>query len=393
MILRHIQKIRYRLRQSTHQICSDHEHLQATVDWIIRAHDQSGYENDKVTGLSKGFDLLTQKWLNRDPLPSVSVIPILLKFADLREDQELFNRALSLGMWLINNQNDDGSTGCDSSGRLKHTALAVLGWTALYEQAGEPVFLDSALRAGKWLAEDLKKDGPAGEKVVAHCLMAARSVLHAGKLGDEPTMQVAGAAVFEEVVEKMARADLFSLMGIRKAESIDTHNLIDFMRTLLESSVLLKDEIAQKSLRIVKDLSESVLKGYELNKSGPTADPKSLAASLNSRWRPAAAYSDNGASAKMAMLWLRCFECFHNPCYLNGALKIIDQVKSNQDLLSPQLPVKGAVAATQPIYAGSQSYSLSVCSGASFVGALNMKMEIMRRLDNREYRSDFIKSL
>ena len=123
------------------------------IDWLCLTHDVTGRR-----GSSKGFSLL-HGWLPAYPETTGYVIGTLLEHAERSGDDSFVERAREMGDWEIEVQNPDGGV---MEGALRtppgrsivfNTGMVIFGWLDLHERFGTELFLDAAVRAGRWLEE------------------------------------------------------------------------------------------------------------------------------------------------------------------------------------------------------------------------------------------------
>src|SRR2546426_251124 len=144
---------------------SHEPHLVAAIDWLVRAHDATADD-----GISRGFSLVWNRyfagrgWQPSYPETTGYIIPTLLGAACRLDETDLRDRALRAARWEIEVQLPSGAVrggviGEPASPAVFNTGQVVLGWLAAFEETGQGVFADAALRAGRYLVALLESDG------------------------------------------------------------------------------------------------------------------------------------------------------------------------------------------------------------------------------------------
>jgi len=133
-------------------------HLQAAVDWLVRAHD-AGDDRGVAYGAAIGGDFQPSY-----PETTGYIIPTFLRLAEHYRIQSYRTRAIEMGDWEIAVQLPSGAVmggkvNTRPTPALFNTGQVLLGWSALYRETGEPRFLDAARRASAWMIEMQDPDG------------------------------------------------------------------------------------------------------------------------------------------------------------------------------------------------------------------------------------------
>jgi hypothetical protein len=133
-------------------------HLAEAVEWLKRAQDAG---TDR--GVSYGVDF-GGTWLPSYPETTGYIIPTFLRLADLYGDASLVRRAVEMGRWESAIQMECGAVmggraDAPPTPAIFNTGMVLLGWSALYERTGDPVFLTSLRRASAWLLETQEPNG------------------------------------------------------------------------------------------------------------------------------------------------------------------------------------------------------------------------------------------
>src|SRR5262245_19685981 len=125
-------------------------HLREAVDWLVRAQDAGS-----DPGISWGVNF-GGPFLDSYPETTGYIIPTFLKLADHFRDDVFRRRAVAMGEWESQVQMESGAVmggrvNANPTPAVFNTGMVLLGWSALYEREGNPVFRASLRRASEWL--------------------------------------------------------------------------------------------------------------------------------------------------------------------------------------------------------------------------------------------------
>ncbi|MGC9669683.1 hypothetical protein ACNTMW_24430 [Planosporangium sp. 12N6] len=127
------------------------------LSWVEKAHDATGRR-----GISAGYDL-RHGWQPPYPETSGYLVPTMLRAGRVLDRPALTERAREVGDWLLELQSPGGAfpggMGVDGPPVVFDVGQIMLGLLALEAATGEPAFLHSAERAGRWLLTQQRPDG------------------------------------------------------------------------------------------------------------------------------------------------------------------------------------------------------------------------------------------
>jgi hypothetical protein len=133
------------------------EALAKAVDWLIAAQKAN-------SDGGMGSYHLIYKWSSSYPETTGYIIPSLLAFHEKHHHPEALEAALEAAEFLLKIQKPSGGWqgGRVSENRPEivfNTGQVIRGMIAAYQQSGESKYLDSAVRAGRWLASVVHPEG------------------------------------------------------------------------------------------------------------------------------------------------------------------------------------------------------------------------------------------
>jgi hypothetical protein len=106
-----------------------------------------------------------------------------------------------------------------------------------------------------------------------------------------------------------------------------------------------------------------------------------LPARLDSDWRSQANYSCLTGNAQLALVWLNLYRRDGDPRYLNGALKLLDQVKSTQSLTSRRPGIRGGIPGSYPCWGGYCPLAFPNWAAKFFADAIIVQERVMRDVE------------
>ncbi|HKK13318.1 MAG TPA: hypothetical protein VKA14_01520, partial [Gammaproteobacteria bacterium] len=255
--------IRYRLWRPRHlgliaaditgvarQPAGEHRvHVQALVDWLCRAQDVREGCPD-AGGVSAGWSF-EDGWLPSYPETSGYIVETLLAAADVLARDDLRARALRIIDWELSIQNADGSFPGHfgepgSRPVIFNTGQIIHGMVAGFVDRGRGDCLESAVKAGHWMARCQDPDGCWQRNVhndVPHTYntRAAWGLLRAGLLSGEDSLQRAGERNLRWALTRQTPSGWFAANAFREGHTPFTHTIAYAIRGLLEGGALLED--------------------------------------------------------------------------------------------------------------------------------------------------------
>jgi hypothetical protein len=363
---------------------ADSDHLEATIAWLCRSQDVVG-----GSGSSAGYFFETG-WGPPYPETTGYIIPTLLRYADRCGDSSYVDRARSMGDWEIDIQLPSGAVrggrGINDYPIVFNTGQVMLGWCSLYRVTQEDRFLTAAVDAANWLLTVQDADG----KWRRHSFMDAPHAYHtrvAWALLE--TYQLAGEDRYRHAAESnikwalsfSGRHGWLEYMGFTPDEAPLTHTIAYTLRGLLESARFLPDVTATEAKDLVLAAAHKTLRVYELRKRVPEDEPAFFPGAFAQDWRPARSPSCLVGNAQMAIIWLKVYQLTQDARFLNGALKMLDQVKQTQDLSSGNAGIHGGVAGSYPVWGPYLRLAYPNWAAKFFADALMLQEALMEPLE------------
>lgn len=339
-------------------------HAKAALGWVRRAYTASG-----DGGISKGYDLLRNRWAPSYPETTGYTIPTLLNAAACFNRPDLSELALSIADYLLARYERDRGIvhwegGPDARPVVFDTGQVLFGWLAAYESSGEARYLDTAAQVGSWLAE--VQDGSGAwlrfqhldtPKVIDTRVAWALLVLHR-HTGDPRHLQAARRNL-EWALSQQTGDGWFRHCAFTPQEDPFTHTLAYTAEGLWESGLLLDEP---RFIRAARKTADALLARQRADGS--------LHSTYAAGWRATSRSSCLTGNCQTARLWLCLYRQTGHPPYYRAAEKAIAFVAGTQRLHTSDPNVRGAIAGSYPIFGRYERFKYPNWAAKFFIDAL-----------------------
>jgi len=331
----------------------DEEHLAATVDWLEEAcHHGRG-------GVISHYRPVPGRWLAPFPETTGYIIPTLFDHAAFSGEERFRERALQLTDWLVSVQLPDG--GCmqgnfsghaRTGGIVFNTGQNLLGFLRAYGESGNAAYLEAARRAGRFLVDSAGEDGVwnrhllRGLKHTINTRSAWALMLLDRETPDAAFRRVAAANLAWTLAQQQDNG-WFRHGSSRPGGWPNTHFLAYTCEGLLEA-YRLSGEATYRAA--AEKTALRMLRLFETRGR--------LTAYWDDRWRPAGKFIGGRrhdmlcltGCVQIARVWMQLFEENKDIRFLNSAFRMIDYIKTLQDVDTPDRRIRGAVKGSFPLY-------------------------------------------
>ncbi|HEX8725046.1 MAG TPA: hypothetical protein VF737_06640 [Gemmatimonadaceae bacterium] len=367
-------------RELRHEHAGGHEpadthrpHLEAASEWLARAQDvtQSG-------GIARGYSITwnpyfrLRGWEPDYPETTGYIIPTLYMIADHLDRPEFADRAEHAAHWECDVQLRDGGVRAGVMGQPPlpsafNTGQVIFGWLAAFERTGEQRFVESAMRAGKFLAERIDDDGIwrrdtsylAHEDATLYNTRTAWALAELGKRFGVPAFIDAARQAF------LAAANLQHADGwIPNCCMLDPerpllHALVYTIRGLLEGGWLLGDD------RLIRP---AVVAATAIRDRMRTDGW--LAGRWSEGWEPAADFSCLTGTAQIANVWMRLAQMTGDRGWLEPAHRALRFLETTQNRTSTNAGLRGGIKGSSPLNGEYGQYEVLSWATKFFVDAV-----------------------
>jgi hypothetical protein len=330
---------------ANNQIC-----LEAAVDWLLRA--QSATSDN---GVSLGYFPLSeyQGWMPSYPETTGYIITSLLLYAEKNAAESIKQAAIAMADWEIKVQMPSGAvqggTVCSAKQQTAaafNTGMVIDGWISAFEQTQQQKYLDAAVKAASFLAQDMGDQGffkTNGEfvrdnEVKTYTCLCAWGMYRTGKAAHQPALMKAAVNAIESALQQRNEKGWFRNNCLTHSTKPLTHTIGYVLQGILEVGILAgrSDFVAAFKHSLSGALSS-------MDESGR------LAGRLDDNWHPKASYVCLTGSAQLAILCFRLAEHNGDQTFVTQGHKLTGFVKATQVLCCENNGIKGAIAGSYPI--------------------------------------------
>ena len=370
---------------------SDEIHLQKTIQWLEHAA-----ENGKG-GVSSHFSLI-KGWLNPFPETTGYIIPTLFNYAEFSGNLKYSELAVKLTHWLCSVQLDNGACmqGAYNEKKEKGTPIIfntgqnILGFVRAYNETKDEKFLYSAKKAGDFLIASTDSIGVWDKNLhrgIKHTINVRCSwaLLQLDQVIPNPEYVNVAEANLDWAIQQQTDNGWFHHGTSRYGGLPNTHFLAYTCEGLLESY---KINMKQKYIDACIKTAYKMLKIFETRKM--------LYAFWDDQWKNHGKYFRNSkgeficltGNIQIAGVWMQLFQETNDFRYLNSAFKMIDYVKTLQNIDSEKEGICGGIKGSFPVYGSYSTLMYPNWAAKYFADSLMLKCQL-----KKEVETNFLKAL
>jgi len=350
---------------------ADLHHLRAAIDWLCRAQDVRNQEPDSG-GVSAGWSF-EDGWLPSYPETSGYIVETFIAAARVLARPELVDRAHRIVDWELSIQLPDGAFPGHfgepgSQPVIFNTGQIMHGMLAGYRELGRAECLESAVRAGHWLARHQDADGcwrKFEHNGVPHTYntRGTWALLVTALIAGDAQLKDAAVRNLEWALAQQRPSGWFANNAFTPEREPFTHTIAYAIRGFLECGVLLGSEryvdAATKAARALAKVQRG--DGW-------------LAGTYGENWIAGASYCCLTGVAQMSINWTRIAEQPGAGELRMHARRAIAFVKGRQRLDDPDPIVRGAIAGSVPIWGRYSMFEFPNWAAKFFADALMMDL-------------------
>ena len=326
---------------------SDIDHLGAAIGWLCRAQDVRNGEADSG-GVSAGWSF-EDGWLPSYPETSGYIVETFIAAAKILDRPALIDRAHRIIDWELSLQHPDGAFPGHfgepgSEPVIFNTGQIMHGMLAGHLQLGRTECLESAVRAGRWLARHQDADGcwrTFEHHGVPHTYntRGTWALLATAIVAGEAQLKDAAIRNLEWALSQQRSSGWFANNAFTPDREPFTHTIAYAIRGFLECGVLLGSQryvdAALKAARAV---------------AGVQRPDGWLAGTYGENWVAGASYCCLTGVAQMSLNWTRLAQEAGKTEMRDNARRAIAFVKGHQRIDDPDPIARGAIAGSAPIW-------------------------------------------
>jgi len=318
------------------------------IAWLCRAQDNSITHDG---GVARHFSLITG-WGSSYPETTGYIIPTMLEYAKMKNDQSIRQGAKRMLDWLVSIQFKDGGF---QGGMIDqkpvvpvtfNTGQILLGLASGVRELGDEYY-EPMCRAASWLVEMQDPDGcwrnhptpfaKSGEK--SYETHVAWGLFEAARIEPDKGYADAALANIRWALKSQHENGWFDKCCLVNASQPLTHTLGYVLRGILEAYCFTDDP----------DLLRSCIKTADGLLGALRSKDGFLPGRINNKWQGAVPWACLTGSAQIAHCWLMLYQYTKDERYLNAARKANKHVRRTIKIDGPP-ETKGAVKGSFPVY-------------------------------------------
>lgn len=359
----------------------DAEHLRETIAWLVRAsaHGEGG--------VSSHYSLLDGRWLPPFPETTGYIIPTLFDYSTRGGDASHARLAVSLCDWLAEVQLESGACMQGNYDRRKgpnkpiifNTGQNLFGFLRTFAETGNEKYLACARRAGDFLVQCVDERG-IWNRALHHNIPHTYNSRTCWPLlelhrvtGDDRYARIAHANL-QWVLEQQQPNGWFRQANFKPGELPNTHGIAYTLRGLVESYA---ESGREEYLAAARKTADRFLQLFD--------ERRYLYVFWDSEWRNHGKYVKNMSGRhvcvtgviQLSLVWMRLRQLTSEPGYGAAAFRMIDFVKTLQDIDSSHEGVRGGIPGAFPIFGSYASLKFPNWAAKFWAEALMLKQELI----------------
>ncbi|MBK8011034.1 MAG: terpene cyclase/mutase family protein [Deltaproteobacteria bacterium] len=339
----------------------NHIHLEAAIEWLIRAQDIRNGEVD-AGGVSAGWTF-ADGWLPSYPETSGYIVETWLAAARVLNRETLRLRARRILDWELSIQCESGAfpghfgeSGSEpvifNTGQIMHGLIAghleFGGPSSMPSPSSSPssssTYLEAAHRAGQWMLEKQDPDGcwrRSTHNNIPHTYntRAAWALLRTGILTGDTALIDGCRLALSWAEGQVTTSGWFRSNGFRSGDNPFTHTIAYAMRGFLEAGILLGQE---KYIEIARVAANALVEAQR--------EDGFLAGEFGGGWRPQGDYCCLTGLAQTALVWRRLDQIGVEGRWSSAVERALRFLKRNHAVSGTGGPEDGSLAGSVPLW-------------------------------------------
>jgi len=328
-------------------IFNHNKHLTSTIDWLCRAQDIRN-DCEDVGGVSAGWSF-EDGWLPSYPETSGYIIETFIDAANIVPDRQLIERAMKIANWELSIQNADGSFpghfGEESSQPvIFNTGQIMHGMNVSYQKFKDDKFLESAVKAGKWLLTQQDEDGCWRRRTHngiphAYNTRAAWALLQTGLLASDEILINAAKKNIDWALTQQYENGWFDCNAFTPGAKPYTHTIAYAIRGILECGLLLSNE---HYINSAYKSAQALAGAQQVNGALP--------GTFDENWQTSAYYVCLTGLAQTSIIWSKLIHQCHKKELQPNVDKAIIYLKQKHTITDDGKVNDGGIAGSFPIW-------------------------------------------
>jgi hypothetical protein len=350
-------------------IYENQKHLEMATAWLATAQDVTADGGvSSLYSIHKGWDLSY-------PETTGYIIPTFLNYAKTSGQSEWRERAVQMANWLLSIQLDSGGWPYRSGLAepvVFDTGQIVFGLVSAFRETSSQKYLDSALKAARWLASILEPTGAWLKYTyngfsTAYHTRVSWSLLEVYKETNHEELITAAKKNLDWALRQQLKNGWFENNGFSKNTVPSLHTIAYAARGLLECGKFLQN-------------SDYLLASSKTGESLLNIQMKYgvLYGEYDQNWQPTSIWSCLTGNLQTAIIWLKLYQLNGTKSYLTAAKDAISFVKKTQIFKSKNPGIRGGIKGSHPINGGYMAYAYPNWAIKFFIDAILLEEEILQ---------------
>ncbi len=318
------------------RIFENREHIKMAADWLLYMQNSDG-------GYSRKFSFIRGRDISYIETTGY-IIPTMIAVGKYLDNQKYIDSALKAGRWLLEIQNEDGSFNEIDTNKpfAFDTGQCLFGLIALYKYTHDQNYYKSSFRAVEWLAQNQEDDG-SWQRVAYHkqkhtyYTRVASAIYSFALISENETFKNVALKNIDWVVKNQLANGYFKYSAFSEGEDAYLHTLIYILEGVLDIYEYNGD---QKLLDAIL-LNSEVFKNLNGNRD------LILCSQYNQNFDCVNSERCMTGLAQWAGVALRIFEITGDEAYKHCAMNTLFYLKAKQMKSST---MKGAFSASIPFW-------------------------------------------
>lgn len=352
------------------QILETQIHLDAAIDWMCRAQDMT-----PDAGVSQTYLVKNKHWAPSYPETTGYIIPTFYSYASLTNRQDIRERARKMADWECEIQTTcggvvAGALGDSDKPTIFNTGQVLFGWVRAFEEEGNELYRDAAIKAANWLCDTQDNDGcwrrfgsPMTNKSVnTYNTRTAWGLVRVHQITSEQRFLNAAIKNVEWALAHRHDNGWLPENCLQDNTQPFVHTIAYAMRGIMEIGAYAhREEFIEHAVMI----GDAVLNALPNNGNLPGR--------FNSNWRPTVKWSCLTGDAQIAINWSRLFQLTGDDKYRKAANKVLVFLKSTQKLTGDVNEI-GGIKGSHPINGGYHPWQLPNWASKFYADSLMLEM-------------------
>jgi len=358
---------------------ADSKHLDAAINWLIKAQEKSG---------SKGMSLaysMKLGWLPAYPETTGYIINTFLDYYKFTNDKSYLNKAIELGDWEVEIQLPNGSVRVqdplNTDADVFDTGMVLLGLTQLYSETNSQDYYTAACKAGDWLLSIQDADGKWSRysyKMIPHTYHSKVSwaLLELYAITKNEKYKIAAEKNLEWIFSVRQPNGWYDYMAFIVEEFPYTHTVAYTLQgfwgmyKLMDTNNPLRDILFKEILIF----SDRIIDKYDLESEN--TNMFILPGTITNDWSAGDKYVCLTGNVQFSIVWYQLYLQTDDEKYYIAATNLLEVVKKTQKMNAKIKPYTNAIAGSYPIWGKYHANEYPNWAAKFFADALMHKINI-----------------